>query len=117
MKSSNLIRVVAAALALSTLSFAAGVAGDLSLANGPTHGSRVVLRIPPELPEDTPRAAPIALISTPAAEAREVRQTRRRPVSERIIPLEKPPHEQLLTAAPKIDLDLAPKDGERRKDD
>lgn len=117
MKSSNLIRVVAAALALSTLSFAAGVAGDLSLADGPTHGARVVLRIPPELPADTPRAAPIALISTSAAEAVEVRQTRRRPPSERIVPLEKPPHAQSFTVEPKIDLDLAPKDGERRKED
>jgi hypothetical protein len=41
---SNLIRVVAAALVLSTLSFAVGVAGDLSLADGPTSGTRVVLR-------------------------------------------------------------------------
>lgn len=116
MKSSNLIRVVAAALALSTLSFAAGVAGDLSLANGPTHGTRVVLRIPPELPEDTPRAAPIALISTPAAEARDARAVRPRMPRERIVPLEKPPHEQALTSSPKLNPDLAPKDGEQRKD-
>ena len=115
MKASNLFRVVTAALALSTLSFAAGVAGDLSLADGPTQGTRVVLRIPPELPTDTVRAAPIALISTAAAEAREERPQVRRARHQRIEPLEKPPHEQSLTPAPKTDPDFAPKD-ERRKD-
>jgi hypothetical protein len=107
--------VVAAALALSTLSFAAGVAGDLSLAEGPTHGTRVVLRIPPELPADTPRAAPIALISTPAAQAHETRPTPRRTARAFVQPLEKPPRAQVLSAEPKEDPDLAPKD-ERRKD-
>jgi hypothetical protein len=68
LKAPKLFRVAAGALALSTLSFAAGVAGDLSLASAPTHGTRVVVRIPPELPADTPHAAPIALISTSAAE-------------------------------------------------
>jgi len=112
LKASNIFRVVGAALALSTLSFAAGVAGDLSLANGPTHGARVVLRIPPELPEDTPRAAPIALISTASAEAREARPAVRRRVAQPDR-MEKPPHEQSL-AAPKVDPDLAPKDDERK---
>lgn len=55
---------------LSTLSFAAGVAGDLSLADGPTFGARVVLRIPPEIPADAIRARP--LVSTASAEAVEI---------------------------------------------
>jgi hypothetical protein len=108
LKATNLFRVVAAALVLSTLSFAAGVAGDLSLATGPNHGARVVLRIPPELPTDTPRAAPIALISTPAAAAAEGGPRLHRRAA-RVEPLEKPPHEQSLAAAPKEDPDLAPK--------
>ncbi len=103
-----------AAFGLSTLSFAAGVAGDLSLANGPTHGTRVVLRIPPELPADTPRAAPIALISTSSAQARESRPTPAPAVGERIVALEKPPREQSFTRAPKENLDLAPKDRPRK---
>jgi hypothetical protein len=110
LRPSNLIRVVATAFALSTLSFAAGVAGDLSMAEPPSHGTRVVLRIPPELPEDAPRAAPIALLSTPAAEAREGRPTPRRRVVH-VEPAQKPPHEQSLAAPPKEDPDLAPKAG------
>lgn len=55
------------ALSLSTLSFAAGVAGDLSIIEPPRSGQRVVLRIPPEIPADAPRAAP--LLSTASAEA------------------------------------------------
>jgi hypothetical protein len=109
LKTLALFRVVVGALALSTLSFAAGVAGDLSLADGPTHGTRVVLRIPPDLPADTPRAAPIALISTPTAQAAEIRSQRRARRPEWVAPQEKPSHEQSLSAAPKEDLDLAPK--------
>lgn len=63
----NFIRVTALAVGLSTLSFAAGVAGDLSLADPPNYGQRVVLRLPPELPADSVRAAP--LLSTASAEA------------------------------------------------
>lgn len=63
----NFIRVTAVAVGLSTLSFAAGVAGDLSLTETPNYGERVVLRIPPALPEDAPRAT--ALLSTASAEA------------------------------------------------
>lgn len=66
----NLIRVVAAAVALSTLSFAAGVAGDLSIIDPPRSGERVVLRIPPEIPANAVRAAPLPpLISTASAHA------------------------------------------------
>lgn len=110
MKAANIFRVVSTALVLSTLSFAAGVAGDLSMNEPPNHGVRVVVRIPPELPEDTPRAGPIALISTPAAEARVERPPVRRRTAY-IEPAQKPPREQLLAAAPKEDPDLAPKAG------
>ena len=65
---SNLVRVVATALVLSTLSFAAGVAGDLS--DPPNYGERVVLRLPPAIPEDAPRAGPLQpLLVTASAEA------------------------------------------------
>ncbi len=69
MKAANVIRVVAAALVLGTLSFAAGVAGDLSLADPPNYGERVVLRLPPELPAEAVRAAPLPLLSTDVAAA------------------------------------------------
>ena len=67
MNAPGLLRVVAAAFVLSTLSFAAGVAGDLSLTQEQTSGQRVVLRIPPEIPADAPRAVP--LLSTASAAA------------------------------------------------
>jgi hypothetical protein len=64
----NLIRIAAVAVGLSTLSFAAGVAGDLSILDPPRSGQSVVLRIPPELPTNTVRAAPLPqLISTASA--------------------------------------------------
>lgn len=75
----NIFRVAVVALGLSTLSFAAGVAGDLSIIDPPRSGQRVVLRIPPEIPADAPRAAP--LLSTAAAHATQVRLVRR-PASE-----------------------------------
>jgi len=65
----SFVRVVAAAVALSTLSFAAGVAGDLSLADPPNYGERVVLRLPPELPMDTPRAVALPVLSTASLES------------------------------------------------
>lgn len=78
MNASGLLRVVAAAFVLSTLSFAAGVAGDLSLTER-TSGTRVVLRIPPEIPADAPRAAP--LLSTAAAAATPMPRQRTRIVA------------------------------------
>lgn len=78
MNRSNLIRVVASALVLSTLSFAAGVAGDLSLVAPPQHGTRVVVRIPPELPANTVRAGP--LLSTASAVAAPLARPRFRPI-------------------------------------
>lgn len=70
----NILRVAVVALGLSTLSFAAGVAGDLSIIDPPRTGQRVVLRLPPEIPADAPRAGP--LLSTAAAEASPVRLVR-----------------------------------------
>lgn len=109
MKAQNLFRVVATALLLSTLSFAAGVAGDLSLADGPRSGERVVLRIPPQLPPETTRAAPLPLISTPAAEARAVIRPVRAERIEPILAAEKPPRLEAVGQLPKVNLDLAPK--------
>jgi hypothetical protein len=115
LKASNLIRVAATALVLSTLSFAAGVAGDLSLADGPTSGTRVVLRIPPELPGDTVRAAPLALVSTSAAEAREVPRPRLRAAYFAPVDLlDKPALELALTPLAKENPALAPKAGRRK---
>ena len=107
MKVSTLFRVVTTALVLSTLSFAAGVAGDLS--EGPTSGARVVLRIPPQLPADTARAAPIALLSTSAAQAFEIRRQVQAARFEPIAALEMPLYEQELIALPKLQLPFEPK--------
>lgn len=71
----NILRVAAVAIGLTTLSFAAGVAGDLSIIEPPRSGQRVVLRIPPEIPDDAPRARPI--LSTASAEATPLRHVRR----------------------------------------
>jgi hypothetical protein len=112
----NAIRVAAAALMLSTLSFAAGVAGDLS--GPPRSGERVVVRIPPELPADTVRARPLPpLAATATAAAAEVqrppRQLRAEPTmiearSDVIVALAKPQTDWVLSEA-KPDLDRAPK--------
>ncbi len=101
------LRVVIAALALTTLSFAAGVAGDLSMIDPPRSGVSVVLRIPPELPADTPRAAPLPpLAATSAA----VQPRRRAPVAPVVVAesvieapasIAEPKPASLLAAAPK----------------
>lgn len=70
------------ALGLSTLSFAAGVAGDLSIIDPPRSGQSVVLRIPPEIPADAPRAGPILSTATAGAiPVRWARQLRREEVA------------------------------------
>jgi hypothetical protein len=69
----NFLRIAVVALGLSTLSFAAGIAGDLT--EPPRSGQRVVLRIPPEIPADAPRARP--LLSTASAEAAPARSVYR----------------------------------------
>ena len=91
----SILRIGAIALALCTLTFAAGVAGDL--AEPARSGVRVVVRIPPELPQDTLRAGPIAGVMTSTASAavpqRAPRQLRQEPVVEAedvILPIEKP---------------------------
>ncbi len=69
----NIFRVAFVAVGLSTLSFAAGIAGDLT--EPPRSGQRVVLRIPPEIPSDAPRARP--LLSTASADAASFHANRR----------------------------------------
>jgi len=61
------MRVILAAIALSALSFVAGVAGDLS-SKPANSGVTVTLRIPPPIPADAPRARPILSTTTAAAE-------------------------------------------------
>lgn len=74
MAGQNFIRIACVAIGLSTLSFAAGVAGDLSIIDPPRTGQRVVLRLPPEIPADAPRAGPI--LSTASAQAMPIRFVR-----------------------------------------
>ena len=62
-----LMRVLFAALALSVLSFAAGIAGDLSIA-APTPPS-VILHLPPPIPANAVRAHPLPPLTTTAARA------------------------------------------------
>jgi len=66
------MRVLIAALALSILSFAAGIAGDLSIAAPPAPS--VIVRLPPPIavPADAIRAHPLARLSAATA-ARPVR--------------------------------------------
>lgn len=66
------MRVVVTALALSAVSFIAGVAGDLSVAAPPPRPSAVV-QLPPPLPADAPRAHPLPPLRH-AAEARPLRR-------------------------------------------
>lgn len=111
----SLLRIGAVALAVCTLSFAAGIAGDLS--EPPRSGVRVVVRIPPELPTDTVRAGPIARVMTPTAAAAVISRPPRqlRPVEsplldakDVIVPLVKPRAARVQTAD-KPDSDRAPK--------
>jgi hypothetical protein len=64
------MRVVITAIALCALSFAAGVAGDLSMASppGPLRGERVVVQLPP----DAVRAYPLPPLATSPAAAAEM---------------------------------------------
>lgn len=99
------------ALGLCTLSFAAGIAGDL--AQPPTSGVRVVVRIPPELPSDTVRAGPIArVLHTPVAAAatpqREPRQLQAPEVA-KPAPLVKPASASRACFEPKQEPGRAPK--------
>lgn len=122
----NLIRVVTAACALTALSFAVGVAGDLSQERN--SGMRVVLRIPPELPANTPRAGPLPpLPMTQTAAAETPRVTRITVLigdqlaggpEEVVEARAKPTREHSSAQQPKADPDRAPKHenrSERRK--
>jgi len=115
------LRVLAAALVLTTLSFAAGIAGDLSMEAAQSSGQSVVVRIPPELPADTPRAGPMrAVVQTSAAEARPrlAGAPRAEPVDNAVAPLEKPHGAHAAAPAkqdPKIDPDRAAKEGDAAK--
>lgn len=60
------MRIIVAALALTALSFFAGVAGDLS-APPANAGQTVTLRLPPPIPADAPRAGPLVSTSTAMA--------------------------------------------------
>ncbi len=111
----NCLRVLAVALVLTTLSFAAGIAGDLSMERATT-GQSVVMRIPPELPADSPRAGPIQpVVRTAAAEARPLLAGAPAALSvdNAVAPMEKPhsAHAAAQTKVePKVDPDRAPKE-------
>lgn len=119
------MRIIIAAVALTALSFLAGVAGDLS-APPANAGQSVTLRIPPPIPVDAPRAAPLPVISTrsanaapPAAPARPARvqeaaaQSRAAPES-----LEAKPRAQRrqLSVLPKVDQTTLAKAKRRKRD-
>lgn len=107
------MRVLFAALALSILSFAAGIAGDLSIAAPPAPS--VIVRLPPPVavPADAIRAHPLPPLATAAAAAPALAHVR--PVHslhrlrlEQMVARAKPPTLQVVEAA-KVDPDRAPK--------
>jgi hypothetical protein len=127
----SFFRVVAAALALSTLSFAVGVAGDLSSSPPPNSGTSVVVRIPQMAQAGSVRAAP--LIATAAASALPLAsgRARRSPAAATFeLSPQSAPGPELLAAAgpvakpssalarvePKRDLGIAPKSGRPKGD-
>ena len=65
----QIFRVCAAALALTSLSFVTGVAGDLSQPP-PVHGVSIVVRIPPQIAEEATRSAPLPRTASARAEPR-----------------------------------------------
>jgi len=107
------MRVLFAALALCVLSFAAGIAGDLSIA-APTPPS-VILHLPPPIPANAVRAHPLPPLTTATAQA-EPAVMRVRPVFhrthrlqlEQVVAREKPETIQAVGVA-KVDPDRAPK--------
>lgn len=109
------MRVLFAALALCVLSFAAGIAGDLSIAAPPAPS--VIVRLPPPLAvrTDAIRAHPLPPLTTvtvraePAvAHVRAVHSTRRLRI-EQIVARAKPQTIQTVETV-KVDPDRAPKD-------
>ncbi len=111
----GLMRVLFAALALSILSFAAGIAGDLSIAAPPAPS--VIVRLPPpvSVPADAIRAHPLAPLTRVAVRAEpavarvRVVHSRRQARLEQIVARAKPQTIQLIDTA-KVDPDRAPKD-------
>jgi len=108
------MRVFFAALALSVLSFAAGIAGDLSIA-APTPPS-VILHLPPPIPANAVRAHPLPPLTTATARAepavahvQRVFHRSHRLQVDQIVARVKPEVIQAVGAA-KVDLDRAPKD-------
>lgn len=122
----SFFRVAVVAAVLTGLSFAAGVAGDLSNAEPPRAGQRVVVRIPPEIPADAVRAAPLPpLLTATSAEARQMparrfeirlmeappapESVRLQPLDDAVLPAlwavaeEKPAHVEAKPAAPEAD--------------
>jgi hypothetical protein len=104
------MRVLFAALALSALSFAAGIAGDLSIA-APSPPS-VILRLPP-IPANAVRAHPLpplpVLHAVPAVAHSETTRLGRNLRLEAIVARTKPQTMQVF-AEVKCDPDRAPKD-------
>ena len=107
------MRVLFAALALSVLSFAAGIAGDLSIAS-PTPPS-VIVHLPPPIPANAVRAHPLPPLTTASARAipavahvQAVHSARRLRL-EPIVARAKPQTLQAFDDA-KVDPDRAPKD-------
>jgi len=98
------MRVIAAAIALSALSFVAGVTGDLMRPAPANAGVAVTLRIPPELPADAIRAAPLpplvasADAAPPQAAPRltRARAERAEPVQESAVRAAKPRADRVL---------------------
>ena len=111
----GLMRVLFVALALSVLSFAAGIAGDLSIAAPPAPS--VIVHLPPPIavPADAIRAHPLSPLATitvrpaPAiAHVRSVHSVRQLRLDQ-IVARVKPQTIQVVEAA-KVDPDRAPKD-------
>lgn len=111
------MRVILAAVALTALSFVAGVAGDLTKpANA---GASVTLRIPPPIPADAPRAAPLPPLVSAAAAAEPPRRAEKAEEieAEAAAPRAAPAHpsyakqrrDRVLRADPKQDARLAAK--------
>lgn len=109
------MRVLFAALALSILSFAAGIAGDLSIAAPPAPS--VIVHLPPPIavPADAIRAHPLGPLATtaarPAPAVAHVRslQSMRQLRLDQIVARPKLQTIQVVAAA-KVDPDRAPKD-------
>ncbi len=107
------MRVILAAVALTALSFVAGVAGDLTKpANA---GASVTLRLPPPIPADAPRAAPLPPLVSSAAAA----ETPRRVVekaSEIEVQAARPAAEAARPSYPKQRRDRVLRRGEAKQD-